>query len=152
MKTYKKDFFLPVSMDTLWAVLQEPVKMDLVPQSESADYDIESPLKWSTSRFQPVSGQTVTYDAECVIDEASRSVLCTMYSPEKKLKLDCRLTLFHVGDLRTRMTVVYNIYYKFFNLKHLRARIAVALSEHKVFVDAIFHLQEKALELCAEKE
>ena len=151
MKTYGKESFLPYTMEVMEAVLQEPYRLDAVPRSERAEILEETPFKW-TYTLKREGWSDVVYDCDSSYDSAQKTLTIHFTSRVKKLTDDCIITLYRVGDFRTRMYVTYHIRYNMLKWTHAWVRIRVALSGHKSYVDTIFHLIDKINELAAEKQ
>lgn len=151
MKTYKKDYFLPYSMDIVREVLKKPVRIPFVPLTETMELGIKNDNDWILKRDNGPGMPETMIHTECTYDDAEDLLTVQMHSKRKGLTDIATAKLYYVGDFRTRLALRYDIAYTWYKLSHLRQRFAVYFNSHRLYVDTFQKVIDAVNAECAKR-
>ncbi len=134
MKTYKKDYFLPYSIDTLREVLKKPVKIPFIPLTESSELAVKNDCDWILRRSNGEGRPEVMIHAEADFNDEADLLTVQMHSKLKQLTDVATVQLNYVGDYRTRLTLRYDVAYTWYKFSHIRQRFAVFYNGHRIYI------------------
>ena len=135
MKTYKKDYFIPYPLEIVREVLKTPVKIPFVPLTAQSELAVKNANDWIIRRSNGPGRPEIMIHCECDFDEEKDLLTVNMHSKLKKLTDVATAELHYVGDFRTRLSLRYDISYCMYKPSHIRQRIAVSYSGHRIYVE-----------------